>query len=277
VSRGAAPASLEDVGLGPVVRRAQAVDRQPALDIPLSAPRRLGRGVLPLAVKRIVIDPGHGGDQQGAVSDSGVAEKQITLDIGLRLRPLLEAAGFEVMMTRETDRRLSLEERVAFANEHHADLFVSIHVNSIPRREIRPLETYYVGPTDDPAALRLAGVENRESGYSLSDYRRLLEKVYLDARRNESHALAAAVNGTLYQALSRVNPGLENRGVKTAPFIVLIGTAMPAILVEVSCLSNKDDVGLLTQDDYRERVAVALMRGIRSYSSDLNGIVNEGG
>jgi N-acetylmuramoyl-L-alanine amidase len=176
------------------------------------------------------------------------------------------------LMTRETDTTLSLERRVVFANTSQADLFVSIHVNWIAYRQIRPLETYFAGPTDDPVALRLASLENRDSGYSLAAYRRLLEKVYLDTRRDESHALARSLNTGLYHALSGVNPGLENRGVKTAPFAVLVGTEMPAVLVEVSCLSNEADVRLLTMADYRDRIATALLRGIRSYARDLDGV-----
>lgn len=248
-----------------------------APEAPQSVPRRLSRAVLPLAVKKIVLDPGHGGKQHGAISDSGVSEKEITLDIALRLRRLMEDASFEVMMTRQTDQTVPLDKRAAFANTNSADLFVSIHVNWMEPREIRPLETYYVGPTEDPAALRLASVENRESGYSLSDYRRLLEKIYIDARRDESHTLAKTINGELYRSLRQANPELENRGVKMAPFVVLLGTEMPAILVEVSCLSNKDDVGLLTRADYREKIAVALMRGIRSYANNLNDFKGKGG
>jgi N-acetylmuramoyl-L-alanine amidase len=270
------PLPPDAVSLMSTVGRAHAVSLSPGVDVPRSVPRRVNRSVFPLAVRRIVVDPGHGGAQQGAVSDTGVAEKDITLDIGQRLRPLLEAAGFDVKMTRERDQTLSLEDRVAFANASGADLFVSIHVNWIARREIRPLETYHAGPTDDPAALRVASLENQESGYSLADYRRLLERIYLDARRDESRTLARSVNGELYRELSRVNPAIENRGVKTAPFIVLIGTEMPAILVEVSSLSNRDEVGLLTRGDYREQVAVALLRGIEAYAKDLNGVHKEG-
>ena len=234
-------------------------------------PRRLDRAVLPLAVRRVVLDPGHGGVQSGAISDSGVAEKEITLDIAFRLRHLLKDRLFEVLMTRETDVTLSLGERVTFANEKRADLFVSIHVNWLPHRATRPLETYHVGPTDDPIALRLVGTENRDSGYSLAAYRGLLERIYLDTRRDESRALAATINAELYRSLKEVNPALENRGVKMAPFAVLVGTAMPAVLVEVSCLSNEADVSLLTKADYRERIAQALLRGIRSYANDLDG------
>ena len=235
------------------------------------APRRLERAVLPLSVKTIVLDPGHGGAHTGAVSSSGVTEKEIALDIALRLRRLLEGGPVQARLTREADVTMSLGQRVAFANAHRADLFVSIHVNWIPHPGARPLETYYVGPTDDPAALRLAGLENRDSGYSLAAYRRLLERIYLDVRRDESHALARTINGTLYRSLREVNPGLANRGVKMAPFAVLVGTEMPAVLVEVSCLSNDEEVALLTKADYRDRIAEALLRGIRSYANELNG------
>ena len=238
---------------------------------PFSAPYRITRAVLPLSVKRIVIDPGHGGKQHGAISESGVSEKDITLDIALRLRRLMGNAPFEVLMTRQTDETLPLEKRVAFANANNADLFVSIHVNWMEPREIRPLETYYVGATNDPAVMKLAGIENRDSGYSLADYRRLLEKIYLDTRRDESYTLAKTINTELYQSLSQINPELENRGVKMAPFAVLVGTQMPAVLAEVSCLSNEDDVKLLTNADYRENIAQALLRGILSYANNLNG------
>lgn len=239
--------------------------------IPPPALHRLSRAVLPLSVKKVVIDPGHGGKQHGAISESGVSEKHITLDIALRLRRLMENGPLEVLMTREADTTLSLEKRVAFANANHADLFVSIHINWMEPREIRPLETYYVGATNDPAIIKLASIENRDSGYSLADYRRLLDKIYLDNRREESQRLATAVNSELYQSLSQINPELENRGVKMAPFAVLIGTQMPAILAEVSCLSNEDDVKLLTNADYREKIAQALLRGILSYANNLNG------
>jgi len=237
-----------------------------------STPLRPSRAVLPLLVRRIVLDPGHGGAQVGAISDSGVTEKEITLDIARRLRQLLQDAEFEVLMTRETDATLSLERRASFANSNHADLFVSIHVNWIPYRQVRPLETYFVGPTDDPATLRLASAENHDSGYSLAASRRLLAKIFSDARREESQALAQRLNAELYRSLREVNPALENRGVKTAPFAVLVGTEMPAILVEVSCLSNEADVDLLTTADYRDRVAQALLKGIQSYANGLAGV-----
>jgi len=252
---------------------AVSVDKQvPRPDVTRPIPHRPSRAVLPLSVRKIVLDPGHGGTQLGATSESGVTEKDITLDIALRLRQLLQTAQFEVLMTRETDVTLSLEHRASLANTNDADLFVSIHVNWIPYRQVRPLETYFVGPTDDPATLKLATVENRDSGYSLASSRRLLAKIFSDARREESQALAQRLNAELYRSLREVNPALENRGVKTAPFAVLVGTEMPAILVEVSCLSNEADVDLLTTADYRDRVARALLRGIQSYANGLAGV-----
>jgi N-acetylmuramoyl-L-alanine amidase len=194
----------------------------------------------------------------------------------LRLRRLLQDEPFEVLLTRDTDKRLSLDKRVAFANGHKADLFISIHVNWMEPHSVRALETYYVGPTDDPATLKLASRENKESDYSLSDYKQILEKIYVDARRDESRALAKTVQSQLYYSLKQKNPLLVNRGVKTAPFVVLIGTQMPAVLVEIACLSNNDEVELLTKEDYRENIALALLRGIRGYADSLNTPVAKG-
>src|SRR5919106_1860619 len=248
----------------------------PAPEPLAAAPRAPDRTVFPLSVKRVVIDPGHGGEALGAVSRSGMSEKDITLDIGLRLRHLLEEAAFEVLMTRQTDQMVPLNARVAFANDRRADLFVSIHVNWLEARNLRPLETYYIGPTNDPEAVRLASLENRDSGYSLADYRHLLERVFIDARRDESRRLARAIHMELYTSLHGANPGLQNRGVKTAPFVVLAGTQMPAILAEVSCLSNDDEVKLLMSADYREMIALALLNGIRSYANSLKGSPRKG-
>jgi N-acetylmuramoyl-L-alanine amidase len=226
--------------------------------------------VLPLSIKTIVIDPGHGGKQTGAISDSGMSEKEITLDVALRLRRLMEKSPFEVFLTRQTDQTIPLEKRVAFANSKNADLFVSIHVNWMEPRNIRGLETYFVGPSDDPATLNLASMENRESNYSFADYRRILEKIYVDTRREESRRLARSVQTELYRSLRQKNPQVEDRGIKMAPFVVLVGTQMPAILAEISCLSNDDEVKLLTDNDYKEKIALALVKGIQSYANRLN-------
>lgn len=242
------------------------VDRPQESEILFAHPRPIDRAAIPLSIKTIVIDAGHGGEP-GTTAESGIAEKEITLDIALRLRRLLKNAPFRVLLTREIDRPMSLEKRVSFANDNKADLFLSIHANWMEPHTIRALETYYVGPTDDPAALKLISRENKDSGYSLSDYKKILDKIYVDARRGESRALARTVQNQLFKNLKAANPELEDRGVKTAPFVVLIGTQMPAILIEVACLSNEDEAELLTKEDYRENIAVAIARGIRSYAN----------
>jgi N-acetylmuramoyl-L-alanine amidase len=269
ISSGKAPAP--DPAKLPAIN-ATTPDNNPMVqtDMAVAAPQPLNRAVLPLSVKTIVIDPGHGGKQTGAISDSGMAEKEITLDVALRLRRLMEKAPFEVFLTRQTDQTIALEKRVAFANSKDADLFVSIHVNWMEPRNIRALETYFVGPSDDPATLNLARMENRESNYSFADYRRILEKIYVDARREESRRLATSIQSELYRSLRQSNPEVEDRGVKMAPFVVLVGTQMPAILAEISCLSNEDEVKLLTDNDYKEKIALALFKGIQSYAKRLN-------
>ena len=263
------PGSAPALSVAPAQQGATlSIDQIPEPALPLLPPQPIDRSAIPLSIKTIVIDAGHGGEP-GATAESGITEKEITLDVALRLRRILHDAPFQVLLTREVDRSMSLDKRVAFANENKADLFLSIHVNWMEPHTIRALETYYVGPTDDPATLKLASRENKDSGYSLSDYKKILEKIYVDARRGESRALAGSIQNQLFRALKPTNPALESRGVKSAPFVVLIGTQMPAILVEVACLSNEAEAELLTKEDYRENIAQALANGIRSYANSL--------
>lgn len=229
-------------------------------------PQPVDSQALPLAVRTIVVDPGHGGTNRGTGIPGGLVEKQITLDIGERLAALLREAGFRVVMTRDRDESVSLEERAEIANHAAGDIFVSIHVNWIPTRGTRGVETYYLGPTDDPELTRLAARENQESGYSLADMRKILDGIYADVRQDESHRLAEAVEHNLYHALRKINPRLEDRGVKRAPFVVLVATDMPAVLAEVSCLSNPKEAKLLADEDYRQYIAYALYDGIQSYA-----------
>lgn len=244
----------------------QANTPQPTLPAPTLVDLRL----FPLGVRRIVLDPGHGGDDAGAVTLLGTAEKDVTLDIGQRLRRLLERASFEVFMTREADETVPLAQRAILANTRGADLFVSIHANWFPTPETRGVETYYLGPTDNPQARQLATLENRHSGYALGDYHRLLESVYLDVRRTESRQLASTIQQELTRMLHKVTPTPINRGVKMAPFLVLVATKMPAILAEVSYLSNQEEARLLATPEYRQRIAQALFQGIRTYADTLN-------
>jgi len=221
----------------------------------------------PLSVHRVVLDAGHGGTDPGASSTSNVSEKEITFDIQKRLGTLLRANGFDVVVTRSDDRLIPLRERARLANGSASDIFVSIHVNSIPHPNNHGVETYYLGPTNDPKLTQLAAAENLTSGYALADMRKLLDRVYADVRRDESQRLATAVQLQLFSGLRGVDPGLENWGVKRAPFIVLVATEMPAILAEVGCLSNDREAEMLRNGAYRQQIAQALFHGIHAYAS----------
>jgi N-acetylmuramoyl-L-alanine amidase len=221
----------------------------------------------PLSVRRVILDAGHGGSDPGASAASQMTEKAITLDIQSRLRALLEAQGFEVVVTRADDRLIPLRERARLANSSDGDIFVSIHVNSlVSHTNAHGVETYYLGPTNDPSLTRLAAAENDISGYSIADLRKLLERVYADVRRDQSHRLATVVQQQLYADLRAVDPGLENWGVKRAPFIVLVATDMPAVLAEVGCLSNEREAAMLGRKEYRQHIAQALADGIHAYA-----------
>jgi len=220
-----------------------------------------------LSVHRVVLDAGHGGTDPGASSKSAVSEKEITLDIGKRLAAILRKSGFDVIVTRDNDRLIPLRERARLANGSRSDIFVSIHVNSIPHGDSHGVETYYLGPTRDPTLTQLAAAENLTSGYALADLRKLLDRVYADVRRDESHRLAAIVQQQLFNGLRGIDPGLANWGVKRAPFIVLVATDMPAILAEVGCLSNEKEAEMLRSGGYRQQIAQALFQGIFAYAS----------
>ena len=263
---GSLPETVVEVPLAPVADPLAA-----NLDnLAYRAPTVSDRALFPLSVRTVVLDPGHGGDNRGTVGDSGLQEKEVTLEIADMLRGMLEAASYRVLMTREADASVSLEERAGLANRLRGDIFVSIHVNWLVNRRARGVETYYLGPTDDEFLQELVAAENLDSGYTLAHFRRMLERVYADVRGEDSRALAESVQEQLHLALSKVNPGLIDRGVKTAPFVVLTGTQMPAILAEVSCLSNAQEEALLKEDAYREYIAEALFRGIHNYAEKLN-------
>ncbi|MEO6192860.1 MAG: N-acetylmuramoyl-L-alanine amidase [Thermoanaerobaculia bacterium] len=240
-----------------------------SMPLPAAPLQPVDAAVFPLAVHKIVVDAGHGGGSTGTRTPEGMLEKELTLDIAERLRRLLAQQAFEVVMTRESDHDVTLKERGALANRVGGDIFVSIHLNWIENRRSRGVETYYMGTTDDPYLNRLAAAENRESGYSLTDMRRLLDRIYAGVRQEKSHKLAETVQTALFQSLGKVSPEIQNRGVKTAPFIVLLTTDMPAILAEVSSMSNEGEARLLTKPLYRQYIAEALAQGIRSYAESV--------
>ena len=250
----------------PETQRERSAGTPPLL---VEAPARIDPTIFPLQVRRIVLDPGHGGGDLGTTNGE-LLEKNLTLDIAQRLRTLLEEAAFEVTMTREDDRTLVLKERGDYANTWNADLFVSIHINWIAERHIRGVETYFLGPAKDPELAALARRENQHSGYSLADQNSLIRSVLLNAQHDRSQTFAASVQRALFRSLRGYRPGLRNRGVKTAPFVVLVATEMPAILAEVSCLSNPEEAELLGRPLYRDHIAEALFSGIRGYARDVD-------
>ena len=233
---------------------------------PSLRPKAIDPSVFRLSVTRVVLDAGHGGTDPGT-SGFDLAEKDVTLDVARRAAKALRENGFEAILTREDDANLSLRDRAARANAARGDLFVSIHVNSIPRPDRRGVETYWLGPSEDPFVDQLAGAENRGSGYSLADFRRLLDGVYAGVRQSESRRLAESVHAALLDATRRADPARGDRGVKSAPFAVLVATEMPGILAEVACLSNEEDARLLREEAVREGIARAIVRGLRNYAN----------
>jgi N-acetylmuramoyl-L-alanine amidase len=234
--------------------------------------RSLARA-LGLKIGRVVIDAGHGGHDSGTLGADGIEEKDVVLDVALRLGKLLkERLGVEVIYTRSDDTFIPLETRTAIANKVQADLFISIHANSSSDASARGVETYYLNFTSDPNALEVAARENavsQSSVYQLSD---LVKKITLKDKIDESREFALDVESSLYAGLEKGNPGLKNRGIKKAPFVVLIGANMPSILTEISFVTNPKDANQLQQADYRERVAESLYKGVAKYASGLSGV-----
>ena len=236
------------------------------------APNSMVRA-LGLKINRIVIDAGHGGHDSGTVGPRGLEEKDVVLDVALRLGGLLkQRLGADVTYTRSDDTFTPLETRTAIANQAQADLFISVHANSSPDTDARGVEVYYLSFTSSADALEVAARENATSDESIHQLSDLVKKIALQDKINESHAFADDVDQSLYAGLDQGNPGLKDRGVKKAPFVVLIGANMPSILAEISFLTNPDDAAELRQPRYRQRIAEALYRGVSRYVSSLNGV-----
>ena len=229
--------------------------------------------VLGLRVRRIVIDAGHGGHDSGTIGPGGIEEKDIALDVALRLGHLLQQRlGAEVIYTRSTDKYVPLEERTAIANAAHADLFLSIHANSSSDPDVRGVETYFLNFTTSPDAMSVAGRENADSNRSVYDLSDLVRKIALSDKIDESREFAGDVQQQLYTWLLSGNAGLKNRGVKQAPFVVLIGAQMPSILAEISFLTNPEDAADLSRPRYRERLAESLYSGVAEYVDGMSGV-----
>jgi len=228
---------------------------------------------LGLKIGRIVIDPGHGGHDTGTIGPNGFTEKDLVLDVSLRLGRLLESKmGAEVVYTRDDDTFIPLESRTAVANQSQADLFLSVHANSSRDQGARGVETYYLNFTSSEDALEVAARENAVSEKSIHELQDLVKKIALKDKIEESREFASEVQTALYKGLSKKNKGLRNRGVKKAPFVVLIGANMPSILAEISFLSNATDARQLKTPQYRQRIAEALYKGVAEYVDGLSGV-----
>jgi N-acetylmuramoyl-L-alanine amidase/type II secretory pathway predicted ATPase ExeA len=228
---------------------------------------------LGLKISRIAIDPGHGGYDTGTKGPQGLLEKDLCLDVALRLGQLIEEniAGAEVIYTRKDDRHVSLEDRTSVANAANADLFISIHANSSDIREARGVETYYLSLATSPQSRELVTRENASAQSSLHDLSDLVAKITRNEKIAESKLLAVDIQNTLSQRLQLVSGRETNRGVKQAPFVVLTGANMPAVLSEISFVSNASDESLLLESGQRQRVAEGLYRGIAAYLNGLQG------
>jgi N-acetylmuramoyl-L-alanine amidase len=245
----------------------------PKAAAPTEAGSRTLTRVLGLKIARIVIDPGHGGHDTGTIGPTGLREKDVVLDVGLRLKKLLvRKVGCDVVMTRSDDTFIPLEERTAIANEKAADLFVSIHANASRDRNARGIETYYLNFTSNPDALEVAARENATSQESVHQLQDLIKKIAMKEKIEESEEFARQLQKEVCQRTARWSGNQRDRGVKKAPFVVLIGANMPSVLAEISFLTNPRDEKSLRRSDYRQKIAEALYQGILDYVSNLGGV-----
>lgn len=229
-----------------------------------SVARQLGLGI-----SRIVIDPGHGGHDPGAVS-FGVSESELVLDVALRLEKLLQARpGVEVVLTRRTDEHIALEHRPDIANREAADLFLSIHANASANATATGVETYFLNFALNPEAEAVAARENAASARTMNSLQGIVNAIALNSKVNESRDFAALIQRDLVRGLRPSHTALKNLGVKQAPFVVLVGAAMPSALAEISFVTNRKEAQLLKTPAYRQTIAEALASGISRYQQEL--------
>jgi len=230
-----------------------------------SMARQLGLGI-----KTVVIDPGHGGLDPGCLEPSGTREKDLTLDIALRLKALLKAnTKLDVVLTRESDILVPLENRTVVANQKRADLFVSIHVNAFSDKKRRGVESFYLNFSSDPAVMATAALENATTTKTIGEMDKIIRKIVQSSKLIESKELAEQIQGNLVKYLSRQYTDIKNLGSRGGPFWTLIGCEMPSILVEVSHLSNPQEAQRLKTEAYRQHIARGIYEGIVAYMQSL--------
>jgi len=255
-----------------------AADAKPDLVRPASVPQPTRDGqatltrTLGLKIGRIVIDPGHGGHDTGTIGPTGLMEKDLCLDVALRLGKIIEQRlpGADVIYTRSDDTFVPLEERTNIANQAKADLFISIHANSSRDSGARGIETYYLNMKGSAEAMEVAARENATAQEGVHDLESLVKKIAQTEKIDESKEFAQDIQDSLAKRVQKSGKSVKNRGVRKAPFVVLIGADMPSILTEISFLSNPADEKLLKQPEQRQRVAEGLFQGISSYLQNMN-------
>src|SRR6266850_3307248 len=227
---------------------------------------------LGLKIGRIVIDAGHGGHDTGTIGPTGLMEKDLCLDVALRLGKIIHQRlpGAEVVYTRSDDTFIPLEERTRVANESKADLFISIHANSSHDHAARGIETYYLNLKGSPDAMEVASRENATAQQSIHDLEDIVKKIARSEKIDESREFAADIQESLAKRIQKLNKTVKDRGVRKAPFVVLVGADMPSILTEISFLSNPADERLLKNPEHRQRVAEGLYQGVANYLQSLN-------
>jgi N-acetylmuramoyl-L-alanine amidase len=225
---------------------------------------------LALGIKAIVIDPGHGGTDPGCLDASGLLEKDLALDISLRLRELLRAnTKFDVIMTRETDIFVPLENRTVVANQRKADLFLSVHINAFPDKRRQGIETFYLNFSADPRVNETAARENATTTKTIGEMDKIIRKIVQNSKIIESRDLAQKIQGNLVRTLGRQYPDVKDLGTKGGPFWTLIGCEMPSVLVEVSHISNPLEAQRLRSDVYRQQIARGIYEGLLAYVQSL--------
>ena len=233
--------------------------------------------VFGLEVRTIVIDPGHGGKDPGAIGTFGTMEKDIVLDIAKGLKDSLQKrGGYNVMLTRDEDETMSLSERVDFANAANADLFISLHVNALPQKSFNVTETYYYGPPSDAETLELAERENKGSGISNKEFEYMIRKISNTFKEQESANLAMDIQHSLFTNVKKYDKDITNAGIKIAPLVVLLGVNAPSVLVEISCITKKEEELKLNMQAYREEITTFLTQGTMRYLNRRNLHVFEG-
>lgn len=229
--------------------------------------------VLGLKVGRVALDPGHGGKDTGTIGPTGLKEKDLVLDVALRLKKLLEERlGMDVILTRSSDTFVPLEERTAIANQKGADLFVSIHANASRNRNVTGIETFFLNFATSADEREVASRENAGAQRNNRELEDLLKQIALGDYNAESRELAHVVQKTFFTEMHSRRPSFRNRGVKQAPFIVLIGSNMPSILTEIGFLSNPDEEAYFKKEEARDEVAEALYQGIEEYFRSLGSL-----